>query len=401
MIRSTLQLLLIIGITSFSPVYSGLVCPTGTKNAGEEQCVDVSYSTHPTQQCNDNTLALKSLMTHKSAHGDILIELLGPADVKDSAAIVITAPHGGSLKPIYIKTRKKRGPYCDGSCVVSKDSYTKEIALELGQKLIDNYCKVPYVVINHLHRSKLDANREIGEAAQGDPIAESAWLEFHDFIQEAQTKILSKHGEVVNTKSEVAIKGLLLDVHGYAGTDFVPTAGSPFIQWGYRMSKTSLDPNEYCKLDSRSQGTIGTYTHARFMPDQSLECLVRGPNSLGSRVASMMPIAGASDSCGLGLPSFEFPSPKETTNDPDYCDDIPCHYYSGGYDVNVHEHLYWDSKSGNMMNTVQMELPRCIRFADGTRSGRKETHNSFADKLSIALCSFMKDLFQDQSICSI
>ena len=37
----------------------------------------------------------------------------------------------------------------------------------------------------HLHRSKLDPNREIIEAAQGDPESERAWWEFQTFIEEA------------------------------------------------------------------------------------------------------------------------------------------------------------------------------------------------------------------------
>ena len=190
-----------------------------------------------------------------------------------------------------------------------------------------------------------------------------------------------------------------MDVHGYAGLDWLSddgSSGSPFIQWGYRLSKDSLDPYQYCNLDSRSDGTIGTFTHARNMPNQSYECLVRGPNSLGSRLSSMI-IEGASSSCGMGLPSYEHPSPKERSEDESYCnvDDIPCHYYSGGYDVNVHEYLEWEDKGGNVMNAVQMELPRCIRFGDGTEIGRNSTHESFAYNLSIGLCSFMKDLFGD------
>jgi hypothetical protein len=376
---------------------NALVCPVGTVNEGEAQCTDVSYSTYsPKDNCDSSNLTLQTISTF-DYNGQTLIELLGPSDPNDSAAIVITAPHGGNLKPTYIEDRS-----C-AACITSKDSYTKEIALELGQKIIDNYCKVPYVVINHLHRSKLDANREIVEAAQNNTIAEDAWDHFHTFIADAQGEIQTVHGNVSNEMSQDGMKGLLLDVHGYAGTDWVPVDGSPFIQWGYRLSEDSLDPNQYCNLDTRSSSTIGTYTHARYMPNQSYECLVRGPNSLGSRVASLS-IDGTSDSmCGMGLPSFEHPSPKERSEDSTYCSvaspSSDCYYYSGGFDVDVHEYLDWKNKTGTMMNTVQMELPRCIRFADGTSSGRSVTHSSFAHNLSIALCSFVKDLFGEETLC--
>ena len=45
----------------------------------------------------------------------------------------------------------------------------------LQEMVIANYCKVPFLVINHLHRKKLDANREVNEAAQGNQIAINAW----------------------------------------------------------------------------------------------------------------------------------------------------------------------------------------------------------------------------------
>jgi hypothetical protein len=64
----------------------------------------------------------------------------------------------------------------------------------LQTKYILNYCKVPYLVINHLHRSKLDANQEIGEAAQGNAVAETTWTHFHTFINDAQLEVESQYG---------------------------------------------------------------------------------------------------------------------------------------------------------------------------------------------------------------
>jgi len=43
------------------------------------------------------------------------------------------------------------------------------------------------VIKCELHRSKLDVNRDLGEAAFGDPAAELAWKEYHQFIDEAKT----------------------------------------------------------------------------------------------------------------------------------------------------------------------------------------------------------------------
>lgn len=349
------------------------------------------------------TLAAVTLATFVY-NGDVLIELTGPSDLADAADLVISSAHGGALKPAYIPDRSTDGPYCPSSgCKTSKDSYTLEISELLQQRFIANYCKVPFVVINHLHRSKLDANREIGEAAQGDPIAEDAWYQFHDLINYAQSQLQSQFGTLDVTppgqSTFTGIKALLFDMHGYAGLDWVPDDGSPFIQWGYRLSdETSLNPDLYCPLDSRSSGTIGTYTHARWMDGRSYECLVRGPGSLGSRVASEVEgrggILDAGVLCGQGTPSYEYESPWDLANDPSHCDRVvngnpptECHYYSGGFDVEVHERMDWENIQGDHFNTVQAELPRCIRF------GGTAVREEFADILSIAVMSFLRDLY--------
>jgi hypothetical protein len=254
-------------------------------------------------------------------------------------------------------------------------------------------------VINHLHRSKLDANREVNEAAHGDPTSMEAWTKFHTFINDAQLNLRGHFGTSTVTSStgskKTGIHALLLDMHGYAGTDWHED-GSPLIQWGYRFSDNSL---EYCPLDSRSKYSIGTMTHGRWMDGHSYECLVRGPGSLASRLSGLLDASGGLTSdalCGHGTPSNEYPSPQELANDPDFCADMndpnpdECHYYSGGYDVMVHERMDWEDDgdlSGDHFNAVQAELPRCIRF------GGDSVRENFADKLSVAVMSFLRDLY--------
>mmetsp|Transcript_21936 Transcript_21936/g.46300 ORF Transcript_21936/g.46300 Transcript_21936/m.46300 type:complete len:397 (-) Transcript_21936:145-1335(-) len=336
--------------------------------------------------------------------GDVLIELRGPSNMADAADLVISAPHGGDLKPAYIADRATSGPYCPSTCKTAKDSYTKEISELLQEKFIQNYCKVPFLVINHLHRSKLDANREISEAAQGVALAAEAWMKFHTYISMAQVELRDHFGTSTVYSStgsaKTGVHALLFDMHGYAGYDWDSTNGSPLIQWGYRFSDDSL---EYCPLDSRSAYSIGTLTHARWMDGHSYECLVRGPRSLASRLTDLIIDSGDlffdSDSlCGFGTPSNEFPSPKTLANSEEFCEDMgdsnpdECHYYSGGYDVEVHERMGWQDEenlSGDHFNAIQAELPRCIRF------GGSSLRETFADHLSIATMSFLRDLHGD------
>ncbi len=76
---------------------------------------------------------------------------------------------------------------------------------------------VPYVVIYELHQSKMDANRDQPEATFNDTIAMGAWDAFHNFILYAQERIQSQFGTIMNEKGVEGIRGLLFDVHGYAG----------------------------------------------------------------------------------------------------------------------------------------------------------------------------------------
>ena len=58
----------------------------------------------------------------------------------------------------------------------------------------------PHVIICHLSRKKLDANRDISEAAEGNEHSELAWNEFHMFIDIAISSIEGR--------------GLYIDIHG-------------------------------------------------------------------------------------------------------------------------------------------------------------------------------------------
>ncbi len=127
-----------------------------------------------------------------------------------------------------------------------------------------------------------------------------------------------------------------------------------------------------------------------------------GESSLGSRFYSLFNKLhdGNSKYVGAGIPSAEFPYPHSITEDPHWCDNAGshskgCEYFGGGYTVKQHEYLDWLSGVGELrMNTVQVEIPKKIRFGDVSASiGRERMHLDFAHALSISLMAFMDDLF--------
>ncbi len=383
---------------------------TDPQTCPEQYCTSTANEALPSDvdHCDLELVTLDSYTAPGT--DDVLIELRGPLNSTDALDLVIAAPHGGGLKPSYIDSRSGSG------IRTSKDSYTLEVSELLAQSLVDTYCKgVPYLVINHLHRSKLDANRDLGEATSGiengKAIADEAWNKFHTFINDAQGHVKDKFGTSTNSRGKTGVNGLFFDMHGYKGNngkssasattgwkDDVNIHGAPFTQWGYRLSD---DPSLLkCPLDDLSSpgSTIGSLTHARNLPNQSYECLVRGPNSMGSRVNTLLSnVASISDLCGQGTPSFEFPSPNALATDTTYCNDAAdggeCHYYSGGFDVKIHERMGVDlsvlpepALSGEHFNALQAELPRCIRFGGNT------IRSEFAGVLAQATMGFLRDL---------
>lgn len=120
--------------------------------------------------------------------------------------LILSVPHGGSMEPKDIPDREAgcwdaKTSSClfahkclPGSiqnykkCKVStnQDRYTIEVAQALAEeinKIADGY--FPHIIINHLQRFKMDANREKEDASFGIPQAEQAWEEYMGFLTTA------------------------------------------------------------------------------------------------------------------------------------------------------------------------------------------------------------------------
>jgi hypothetical protein len=95
--------------------------------------------------------------------------------------LVLSAPHGGTLLPTDIPDRT--------SGTTTRDLNTEELAREVADQFLARYGKRPHLIICRLSRRKLDANREIVEAAAGNPDAERAWREYHGFIEAAAAEV--------------------------------------------------------------------------------------------------------------------------------------------------------------------------------------------------------------------
>ena len=202
--------------------------------------------------------------------------------------IVISAPHGGALKP---------GEAADRTYgTTGSDRNTVELSLAVRDALIDATGYAPHVILSHLHRSKLDPNREIVEAAQGDPFAENAWHEFQDWIKEARVFVAGDYD-----------RGLYFDMHGHGHS-------IPRVEIGYLLSGSDLNQND----DALNNMTMVEKTSIRDLGRHAPETfseLLRGPKSFGGFLG---------DEGVRSIPSPGDPSPG---SDP---------YWTGGYNTREH-----------------------------------------------------------------
>jgi hypothetical protein len=249
--------------------------------------------------------------------------------------LIISVPHGGELKPDGISDRS-----CS-QCVIINDAYTQELGNQLFQAIKELTGCYPHLIINRLHRSKMDANRDIAEAALGDPEAEEAWIDFQRFIDTAKFQVAQQFK-----------KGLFIDLHGHAHD-------IQRIEWGYLLSRNELQsPDD--QLDRAAfinQTSIKNLVNNN--PEQlSLSELIRGELSLGTLTA---------EKGFAGVPSGQDPYPDDGES-----------YFSGGYNTRRHGSIEQGPIDG-----VQVECHRNIRFREGLRQ-------TFADRFADVLIQYLQ-----------
>lgn len=249
--------------------------------------------------------------------------------------IVISVPHGGYLQPTNIPRRE-----CSG-CVYNRDLYTQELARSIIDDFFASTGCYPHVIINLLHRNRFDANRSITTAADGNPIVEEAYHNYHAFIDLAKARIEEDYG-----------RGLFLDLHGH-GHEIQR------VELGYRLSKSQLQ-----KTDNQlNQQELVEESSIRALVDNNLQSLshadlLRGSSSLGTMLENR----------GFpAVPSRDDPYPIGSQD-----------YFSGGYNTGRHS-----SENGGVIDGIQIECNQDIRFDDATRE-------KFADSLTLSINEYIQ-----------
>ncbi len=236
--------------------------------------------------------------------------------IAGDSPVLLTAPHGGYLRPELLPDRQLGD--------TGDDDFTQELVRSIDTALVLATGRHPHVVICRLHRVKLDCNRDLEEAAEGNAAAAEVWAEYHALIDSAKARIVAEFGS-----------GLMLDMHGH---------GRPIdrIELGYALTGEQVDLSD----EILAQPTWVDSTSVRWVQILSgvdLATLLRGVNGLGTLLGAR----------GYpSVPSQDIPGPG---GDP---------YFTGGYNTRRH-----GSQEGGTISAVQVELYRPgLRDSDEARA---------------------------------
>ena len=249
--------------------------------------------------------------------------------------LIISAPHGGGLTPSEIPDRTY------GTTVT--DDFTIETTMALRRAIFDYIGVFPHVIVSYLKRTKLDPNRDLDEAAQGNVYAEQAWREYHDFIDQAEDSVTARFG-----------KGFYVDIHGHGHAIHR-------LELGYLLSASDL-----AQSDNTLNAAIYVEKSSIRALAQSIPVdfsgLLRGYNSLGSLIARQ----------GIrAIPSSDEPSPG--SGNP---------YFSGGYSTARH-----GSRTTGRISGVQIEA-----YRTGLRD-TGENRLKYARALTRALDQYFRNFY--------
>ncbi len=237
--------------------------------------------------------------------------------------LLIISVHGGDQKPQWIKKRT-----CQDAKVLA-DAFTLGISTSLEIEL-KKLGYSPYIIVNKLHREKLDLNRSLETSNCGDSTTEAYWKTFHNQIFKFREEIQTRFG-----------KGLVIDIHGHGFS-------KQRIQLGYLLFSDDLRKddeviNTSTYINKSSIKSLINNNQKGF----TLSDLLRGPNSLGAYLTQE------------GYPTVPSPNDRAPL--------VGDGFFSGGHNTSI-----YGSKNGDNIDAIQIELNK-IGLRDTTENREKLT----------------------------
>jgi hypothetical protein len=246
-----------------------------------------------------------------------------------NSPVIFAAPHGGNVAAPDILLRTTASTSCNTDDIVTlADLYTREMAMEIRTAFHARTGRYPHVIINRVHRARMDPNRDSIAGACQDPEGVTAWNEYHAFIRAAMARVTADHG-----------RGWFTDLHGHAHD-------IQRLELGYMLAGSALLQSN-AKLDSypvyENASTLRTFsqgTTAKFSR------VLRGPASLGTLLAA----AGH-----RSVPSVPEPDPGGNP------------YFNGGYSVGLYTCSTHTLSTSTAICGVQIEHDASVKVPTSAR----------------------------------
>ncbi|MCD2260275.1 T9SS type A sorting domain-containing protein [Psychroserpens luteolus] len=256
--------------------------------------------------------------------------------------IIIAVPHGGILQSgetiggVFYPDDDSNLP--DRTCGNNdRDVNTDVLIRRIQDELYAQTGGYAHIIINNLHRSKMDPNGMPSAGSCGNSHAASYWSDFHYFINDASASVEANWG-----------KGLYIDLHGHDHT-------VPRIEIGYNITASELNTSDLNSTQIIDKSTIYNLINNN-INGLSYEELARGNNSLGQLFQnapgtyynSIDPSGSETSYQECGVSSGYRAVPSNSNYGNDVCDDtMPLtHSYDDGNDYNNRRHGSGDGTGG-------------------------------------------------------
>ncbi len=217
--------------------------------------------------------------------------------------LIIAAPHGGDVKPYNIPTRT--------TGIILKDTNSLELAKGIIYVFQNKFGASPFFQWNHLHRSKLDVNRNMEEGAGTNRTAQDVWKAWHGSLDAMIKTVLNFYPFC-----------LYIDIHTHSDTQN--------LYLGYDIEREHFMESDLTPYVNKSSiQYICSHVGAN--------SIVRGEDSLGHQLQTGLN--------ALGIKSLVQPSDTVKFK-------LDAEYRHGAYDIDVHHNLRCDA--------IQIETPISI-----------------------------------------
>ncbi|MBU2979540.1 N-formylglutamate amidohydrolase [Alteromonas sp. C1M14] len=209
--------------------------------------VQTGCSTHHTSLQSDDTQSHSDVFDKSWLHV-----------VKGNMPLVISAPHGGMIKPDNIADRE-----CGTQ---ERDDNTDHLALEI-EKAFETYGQKPYLVIAKISRAKIDLNRDLETATCGNQKMAYTWHQYHQDIEAALDDAISQFGYA-----------MYIDLHGQSHK-------VRRLELGYSLRSPALKANYEATVTPQTVEKTSVENILQHSNDLSLKTLLTGEYAFGTLMA--------------------------------------------------------------------------------------------------------------------